>query len=135
MSTPRWLLSLGSNLADDGRVRAALARLPGLGTCHVLTTIRRFPAHHGHGAYFSALVSLAVDADRALLDTRLKALEAELGRQRGRADHAVAIDIDILARDDGHGWQTDAHARGKGEFHEPDVLALLTEAGIAITDA
>ncbi len=126
----RWLLLLGSNLADDACLREASAVLSAIGDVDALTPIRRFPCDDGSpGEYHNLLVALAVDAGREDIGERLKQLEAALGRRRGDSGE-VAIDIDILASAGEGAWQADAHALAKGEFARGSVRALLDETGI-----
>lgn len=126
-----WLLLLGSNLADEARVRAALLGLVKLGAPRACTLIRQFPAYEGRGEYFNALAELSCDLQREALDAALKQLEADLGRRRDSTDE-VAIDIDILARHDGARWQADAHAVAKDEFGRQAVQTLLQQADIDV---
>ncbi|MCW5578226.1 MAG: 2-amino-4-hydroxy-6-hydroxymethyldihydropteridine diphosphokinase [Dokdonella sp.] len=126
-----WLLLLGSTLADDGRLRQALAALAELGSVRLLA-----PLQHGPGSrdpqrrYFNALVELVRSDGRDALVTSLKDIEQRLGRRRD--DREVAIDIDLLAaRSDGP-WLADAHALAKGEFAQAHTRALLHHAGLAI---
>ncbi|MEO8809129.1 MAG: 2-amino-4-hydroxy-6-hydroxymethyldihydropteridine diphosphokinase, partial [Rhodanobacter sp.] len=110
MSTHRWLLLLGSNLAQDQHLRDALERLETLGVASALTPVRQFPAQDGcGGAYFNALAELECDGSRDVLSRQLKQLEQELGRNP-EDDGVVAIDIDILAREEQGRWLPDAHA-------------------------
>ena len=128
----RWLLLLGSNLADDACLREASAVLSAIGEVDALTPIRRFPSDDGSpGEYYNLLVSLAADADREDIGERLKQLESALGRRRGHSQE-VAIDIDILASASASDspWQADVHAVAKGEFARRSVRALLDETGI-----
>ncbi|HET6586596.1 MAG TPA: 2-amino-4-hydroxy-6-hydroxymethyldihydropteridine diphosphokinase [Oleiagrimonas sp.] len=134
MAVRCWLLLLGSNLENDTLVREALQRLAGIGEVEQLTAIRRFPAYgNGHGPYYNVLAQWCGDAERSTALSRLKALERELGRDPADAKR-VDIDIDMLgfADADGH-WGVDSHALAKGEFTRAPILALLREAGIAIS--
>lgn len=130
----RWLLVLGSNLADDARLRQALVALESLGGVTQLTPVLLTPARRGGGHYHNALVALSVDTSAALLRQALKRVETELGRVRDGSG-VVAIDIDPLALDDGQGWQPDARALEKGEFTRAPVPQLLAQAGIELTGA
>jgi 7,8-dihydro-6-hydroxymethylpterin-pyrophosphokinase len=126
----RWLLLLGSSLAGDGCVRAALQRLGVLGDVTALTPIRRLPTYDGSARVYHnllAVLACAHDLDAALLAARLKRIEAELGRRPG---DEIAIDIDILAMADGARWKLDAHALAKREFEHPPALTLLAEANL-----
>lgn len=127
-----WLLLLGSNLASDGRVHAAVTALRSLGTPALSSPIVRSPAHGGVHAYdyFNALVTLESDQDRTTLVANLKRIERELGRVHGSGQ--VAIDIDVLACHDGRRWLADEHAVAKGDLEQPPTPILLREAGIAI---
>lgn len=127
-----WLLLLGSNLATDERVRAALSALHGIGVAAFLSSIVKSPAHGDAGApdYFNALVKLESDLDRAALVANLKRIERELGRVHGSG--RVAIDIDPLACRDGARWLADPHAVEKGDLNRPPASTLLREAGIDI---
>ena len=130
--TNRWLLLLGSNLADDARLREASSVLSAIGEIDALTPVRRFPCDNGApGEYYNLLVALCADIERERFGQRLKQLEAALGRRRD-ASPEVAIDIDILASAADGGWHADARATAKGEFTRASVRALLDEAGIAI---
>lgn len=130
----RWLLVLGSNLADDARVHQALLAIGALGEVERLTPVVLTPARRGQGHYHNALVALASDASSAVLRQALKRIETALGRVRDGGG-VVAIDIDPLAFNDGQGWQPDAHAVGKGEFERAPVPQLLVQAGIMMVDA
>jgi 2-amino-4-hydroxy-6-hydroxymethyldihydropteridine diphosphokinase len=126
-----WLLVLGSNLADDACLRQALVALEALGGVVQLTPVLLTPARRGEGHYHNALVALASDAHPAALRQALKRVETALGRVRDGSG-VVAIDIDPLAFDEGHGWQPDAHALEKGEFVRAPVPQLLSQAGIVL---
>lgn len=132
MTAPRWLLLLGSNLDDDARVRAALDALCTLGPVNQATAIRRLPAHGDASApdYHNALATLHADLDRDTLVAHLKRIEKELGRVRGSG--RVAIDIDLLARQDGARWVADTHAFEKGDLAHAPAPLLLREAGIDV---
>ncbi|MCC6596446.1 MAG: 2-amino-4-hydroxy-6-hydroxymethyldihydropteridine diphosphokinase, partial [Rhodanobacteraceae bacterium] len=94
--TRRWLLLLGSTLADDARVRAALVALGELGAVRLLAPIRHGPGSRDpRRSYFNALAELECALGRDPLIAALKAIEHTLGRRRGQAE--VAIDIDLLA--------------------------------------
>lgn len=135
MMTGRWLLLLGSNLAGDARVRAALQQLAEIGGITVLTPILRFPSDDDSaGDYFNVLAEFAFEGDRLLLMNRLKRLEAALGR-RHDGDGCVAIDIDVLATHDGQCWRADAHAQAKGEFRRTPVRSLLQLGGRQVTES
>lgn len=126
----RWLLLLGSTLADDARVRAALVALGELGAVRLLAPIRHGPGSRDpRRSYFNALAELECALGRDPLIAALKAIEHTLGRRRGQAE--VAIDIDLLACGQAGRWHADAHALDKGEFAQPHTLALLQAAGIA----
>lgn len=127
-----WLLLLGSNLADDARVHAALAALGPLGAVTRVTAIRRLPAHGDASApdYFNVLATLASDLDRDALVASLKRIERELGRVHGSG--RVAIDIDLLACRDDNRWLADAHAIEKNDLEKPPAPLLLREAGITV---
>ena len=127
----RWLLVLGSNLADDACLRQALVALEALGDVIQLTPVLLTPARHGDGHYHNALAVLSSDAPPASLKRALKRVETVLGRVRDGSG-VVAIDIDPLAFDEGRGWQPDAHALEKGEFTRAPVPQLLSQAGIAL---
>lgn len=129
----RWLLVLGSNLADDACLRRALVALESLGEVRQLTPVLLTPARRGDGHYHNALVELSGEASPAMLKPALKRVEAALGRVRDGSG-VVAIDIDPLAFDEGRGWQPDAHALEKGEFARAPVPLLLSQAGIAMAD-
>lgn len=127
----RWLLLLGSSLPTDDRLQRALSRLGELGTAHAVTPVRRFPSYTGEPGrwYFNALAELDSAQGRDQLHAQLRAIEAQLGRRRD-VPGEVAIDLDILAVDDGHGWRTDAHALAKGDLDHPTTRGLLALAGI-----
>lgn len=127
----RALLLLGSTLADDGRVREALAALGEMGAVRLLAPIR-----HGPGSrdpqrhYFNALAEFGFAGERATLVAALKALESRLGRRRDGGE--VAIDIDLLALHVDERWQADAHALAKGEFAQAHTRALLRAAALEV---
>lgn len=126
-----WLLLLGSSLPTDACLQRALVGLTALGEVRVATPVRRFPSYAGEPSrrYFNALAELATPLDRDALRTRLRALEAQLGRRRD-VPGEVAIDLDLLAFADGTGWRADAHALAKGDLDHPTTRTLLALAGI-----
>ncbi|MBS7458050.1 2-amino-4-hydroxy-6-hydroxymethyldihydropteridine diphosphokinase [Coralloluteibacterium stylophorae] len=128
------LLLLGSNLDTSATVEVALARLGELGAVRALSPVRRMRARSGTGPdYFNVLATLASALDEAVLEPRLKAIEADLGRERGAA--RVAIDIDVLASRRAAGWYPGAAARRKREAEQTPARELLAEAGIVLLDA
>jgi 2-amino-4-hydroxy-6-hydroxymethyldihydropteridine diphosphokinase len=132
MSTRRYLLLLGSNLAEPERMQQAFERLASLGHVTPLTVIERMPARGDVARfYYNALAALDCDLGREALRAQLKHIETGLGRVRG-GTRDVAIDIDLLAmRENGH-WQADAHALAKREFVQTPARELIEAAGIAI---
>lgn len=130
----RWLLVLGSNLAEDACLRRAMVALEALGEVAQLTPVLLTPARRGDGHYHNALVTLASPLPGAALGSALKRIEAELGRVRDGSG-VVAIDIDPLAVDEGRGWRPDAHALAKGELLRAPVPQLLAQAGIEVAGA
>lgn len=129
-----WLLLLGSTLADDERVHAALRALAELGPARLLAPIRHGPGSgDARRSYFNALVEIHHDGDAAQLVAACKAIERRLGRRRDVDE--VAIDIDLLARWSDGAWRADAHALAKGEFGQPHALALFADAGITVDTA
>lgn len=127
----RWLLVLGSNLSDDRCLHQAMTALEALGKVARLTPVLLTPARHGGGHYHNALVRLGSDLPAAALRQALKRVETALGRVRDDSG-VVAIDIDPLALDEGHGWQPDARALEKNEFIRAPVPQLLARAGIVV---
>lgn len=130
---PCWLLLLGSSRPDDHCLRNALVQLAAFGPVQVLTPVTRFPSYTGEPDrwYFNALATIQSPWDRAGLHAALRAIEAALGRRRD-VPGEVAIDLDILARRDAHGWHADAHALAKGDLAHPTTCALLRAAGIDV---
>lgn len=128
----RWLLLLGSNLADDARVRAALEGLQALGRCEPLGPIRHLrPAGDGCGRYYNALATLEHPGGDALRRA-LQALQARLGREPGHPTR-VAIDIDLLARQDDAGrWQADPHAAAKPDTWDGPIADFIAESGVVL---
>ncbi|HEX5952740.1 MAG TPA: 2-amino-4-hydroxy-6-hydroxymethyldihydropteridine diphosphokinase [Rhodanobacteraceae bacterium] len=132
MPTHRWLLLLGSNLAGPERVQRALETLPALGHATLLTPIERMPARRDPSRfYYNALATLDCDLDSDALRARLKQIETELGRVRDGSGE-VAIDIDLLAKQENGRWLADPHALDKREFAHPPARALIEAAAIAI---
>lgn len=132
MAARRYLLLLGSNLAQPERVERALTALAALGELTPLTAIERTPArNHPDRYYYNVLAQLDADADRDTLNARLKQIESDLGRVRD-ASGVVAIDIDLLATFDAGAWQADPHAIAKREFSQSPACELLREAEIDI---
>jgi 2-amino-4-hydroxy-6-hydroxymethyldihydropteridine diphosphokinase len=131
----RWLLSLSSNLDTDARLQSTLIALASLGPAARVTPILREPAYNDPAAshYFHALMTLDTDSLRTDLIAALKRIERNLGRIHGVP--SVAIDIDILACDDGGGWMADPHAAAKREFDHVFTRQLMTAAGIVVADA
>ncbi len=127
----RWLLLLGSSLPTDAGVQRALVALGALGVVRAVTPVQRFPSYTGEPGrwYFNALAVLENAQGRAALHAQLRAIEAHLGRRRD-VPGEVAIDLDILASDDGCGWQADAHALAKGDLDHPTTRSLLALAGV-----
>jgi 2-amino-4-hydroxy-6-hydroxymethyldihydropteridine diphosphokinase len=132
MPVRRWLLLLGSNLADPERMQQAFARLAALGRVTALTAIERMPARGDSSrSYYNALAELDCGLDRDALRMRLKQIETELGRLRDGSGE-VAIDIDLLARQEQGRWLADPHAIEKNEFEQPPARELIEAAAIAI---
>lgn len=128
----RWMLLLGSNLADDTRLHAAVEHLMALGNGAWLTSIEQHAADgHGAGMYYNALVMLDCEATRETLDAELKWIEAALGRRRDGSSE-VAIDIDIVASWQDDAWRADAHALAKGEFARATLPRLLRGAHLDV---
>lgn len=124
----RWLLMLGAGLEYDGALDAALARLDALGAVRPLTATRITDAHDGSARrYRNRVVELEHPGPRDALVPGLKRIEQALGRG---TRPGVPLDIDLLARDDGAGWQPDARALAKREFDSGHVRQLLAEAGL-----
>ena len=130
----RWLLVLGSNLAEDACLRRAMVELEALGEVTQLTPVLLTRARRGDGHYHNALVALVSALPDAALGQALKRIEADLGRVRDGSG-VVAIDIDPLAFDEGLGWRPDAHALEKGELQREPVPQLLAQAGIEVAGA
>lgn len=127
-----WLLLLGSNLADDGRVRQALDELSALGRCRALGPIRRLrPAGGGTGWYYNAVATLE-HPDEAALREALRALQARLGREEGHPTR-VDIDIDLVARADADGcWRMDRHTASKPEMREGPIREFFDAMGVVL---
>ncbi|HKZ10493.1 MAG TPA: 2-amino-4-hydroxy-6-hydroxymethyldihydropteridine diphosphokinase [Rhodanobacteraceae bacterium] len=135
MPTPRWLLLLGSNLADPECIQQALETLAVLGQVTSLTPIERMPARGDPSRfYYNALAMLDCDLDRDALRTRLKQIETELGRVRDGSGE-VAIDIDLLARQANERWLADPHAIEKREFAQAPARDMLEAAGLVVWGA
>lgn len=130
--TRRWLLMLGSNLADDRRVHAALAALAQLGPVRRHGTVAHLPPRSGKGAwYYNVLAVLDSPLDASALRTELGAIEARLGRVRNGAA-PVAIDIDVLAGERDGAWIADPHALEKREFEDGPAPQLLQACGLQV---
>jgi 2-amino-4-hydroxy-6-hydroxymethyldihydropteridine diphosphokinase len=135
MSTRRWLLLLGSNLAGPERMQQAFERLAALGPVAALTAIERMPARGDASRFYhNALATLDCDLDRDVLRTQLKQIEIELGRVRDESGE-VAIDIDLLARQENGRWLADPHAMEKREFTHTPARDMLEMAGIVVLGA
>lgn len=128
----RWLLLLGSNLADDQRVRAALDALGELGRCETLGPIRRLPPSGGGDAWYYNVVATLDHPGGAPLHAALHDLQARLGRDPASLDR-IDIDIDLVARcsDDGH-WIMDAHAASKPDMHDGPIAGLFDAVGVVL---
>ena len=132
MPVRRWLLLLGSNLADPERMHQAFARLAALGPVTALTAVERTPARGDSSHfYYNALATLDCELHRDALRIRLKQIETELGRVRDGSGE-VAIDIDLLARQENGRWLADPHAIEKEEFTHTPARELITAANISI---
>lgn len=132
MPARRWLLLLGSNLAGPERIRQALETLVVLGPVKSLTAIERLSARGDPSRfYYNALATLDCDLGRDALRTRLKRVEIELGRVRDGSGE-VAIDIDLLARQEDGRWLADPHAIDKREFMQTPARELIEAAAIMI---
>ncbi|MDE2271275.1 MAG: 2-amino-4-hydroxy-6-hydroxymethyldihydropteridine diphosphokinase [Xanthomonadaceae bacterium] len=132
MPARRWLLLLGSNLAEPQRMHDALAALAALGAVVAATPILRLPARgDATRGYYNALATLESGLDREALRARLKQIEHGLGRRRDGSGE-VAIDIDLLATREADRWQPDPHALEKDEFTQTPARELLEAAGISI---
>lgn len=132
MPMHRWLLLLGSNLAGPQRMQQAFERLAALGAVAALTAIERTPARGDPSRFYhNALATLDCELDRDALRMQLKQIETELGRVRDGSGE-VAIDIDLLARQENAGWQADPHAIEKEEFTHTPAREMLAAAAIAI---
>lgn len=100
------LVALGANLpGDDGRgplaactaAVAALRRLPSLRVAGVSRFYRTAPVPpSAQPDYINGMVRLEGVADPADLLARLAAIEAAAGRQRGAANAARTLDLDII---------------------------------------
>lgn len=135
MPAHRWLLLLGSNLADPECIQQALETLAVLGQVTSLTPIERMPARGDASRfYYNALAMLDCDLDRDALRTRLKQIETELGRVRDGSGE-VAIDIDLLARQANERWLADPHAIEKREFAQAPARDMLEAAGLVVWGA
>lgn len=134
MTASRCLLLLGSTLASDERIHAALRELNAIGAAEPLAPILHGPgSRDARRRYFNALAALDFDGTSDDLVAALKAIETRLGRRRDVDD--VAIDIDVLACQIDGVWHADAHALAKGEFEQAHAIALLREAGIEVRGA
>ena len=128
----RWLLLLGSNLGDDGRLRDALDLLAALGPVNPLLPISRLPpAGDGVGDYFNLLLELE-HPDEALLQAQLRRIQQQLGREPGERVR-VTIDIDLIARRHADGrWLVVPHAAAKAETWSGPIAGLIAERGIVL---
>lgn len=131
-SPQRWLLLLGSSLPGPERLHAALAAL---GEAGWLTGVQRFAADDASPRqFYNALAQWHVAGDADTVRSRIRDIEAALGRDRDNR-HEVAIDIDLLAHWADGQWQVWPHAQAKGEFSRPLVQGLLREAGVVVRGA
>ncbi len=99
--TPRVLLMLGSNVEAERQLAAACALLKK--RFEVVAVSRSHPSpavgHAGAPAYLNQAAVIATDLDRDSLKVALRAIEAELGRQRPNPEPRLCpIDIDALGR-------------------------------------
>ncbi len=132
MPRHRWLLLLGSNLAGPERMQQAFERLGTLGAVSALTAIERAPARGDPSRFYhNALATLGCELDRDALRMQLKQIEIELGRVRDGSGE-VAIDIDVLARQENGRWLADPHAIEKEEFKHTPAREMLAAAAIVI---
>lgn len=98
---PRYIISLGSNLADgEKEINAAIEWLAEIATLISPTPTYSTPDIHGAGKppYTNALATIRCDLPADNLNDRLK--EYELSRGRMRANQSVVIDLDLVCRDD-----------------------------------
>jgi 2-amino-4-hydroxy-6-hydroxymethyldihydropteridine diphosphokinase len=91
------LLSIGSNVEAEKHISAAKVRLKELLNEVTFSSVIQTEAI-GKTApnYLNCLAGATTSLDYDRLDSLLKAMEIELGRNRSSHDGCVAIDIDIL---------------------------------------
>lgn len=97
--TQSYLIALGSNRpgrhgGPRAEIRAALAAIGATRASPIMTTPPLGPSNR---AYANAVARIEVEADPPALLARLKAIEHDFGRRRGRRWGARVIDLDIIA--------------------------------------
>ncbi|HEX5362035.1 MAG TPA: 2-amino-4-hydroxy-6-hydroxymethyldihydropteridine diphosphokinase [Fluviicoccus sp.] len=99
---PRVYLSLGSNCRREASLAAALSRLEqAFGPLSVSPVYESEAADAPGAPYLNLVVSLETVLPVLPLKAKLRGIEALIGRERGRPD--VVIDIDILLYGDACG--------------------------------
>lgn len=99
MTATSYAIGLGSNRrgrhgGPDAEVRAAVAALPGV--MAVAPILRTAPLGPSLRRYANTVALIETDEDPVALLRRLKAIERDWGRRRGRRWGARVIDLDIL---------------------------------------
>lgn len=102
-----WLIALGSNVQAETRLDEALAALAGLGQVRARSARIDSADAVGRGpAYRNQLAWLRTGADASALRAALKRIERAAGRTPERCAAGLCdLDLDLLARRHGEGWQ------------------------------
>lgn len=97
--TQSYLIALGSNRPGrHGGPRAEIAAaLTAIGAIQVSPILTTAPLGPSNRAYANAVARIEDAADPPALLARLKAIERDFGRRRGRRWGSRVIDLDILA--------------------------------------
>ena len=118
MATTSYLIGLGSNRrhgrhgSPEGVLRAALVAIDTAGVAIVAASpaIRSVPLGPSARRFANAAVLVRAPLDPPALLVRLKAIERDFGRRRGRRWGVRVLDLDILAWDGGR-WPRGPVAR------------------------
>jgi 2-amino-4-hydroxy-6-hydroxymethyldihydropteridine diphosphokinase len=126
--TSRVLLMLGSNVEADRQLAAACALLGERFELIAVSSRHPSPAvgQTGAPAYLNQAAVIATELDRDALKTALRAIEAQLGRQRPNPEPQLCpIDIDALGR-----WEPEFVVWDARDYGAAHARAPLRDLGL-----